>query len=85
MTGEGPLHKHGSSGSEVAGNLGAEFPGNAVNRSFDSLAHCQFLQSCPEILVGWADYLIPSEVSTIVSCSRRRMTLIVLNRYFCAN
>ena len=63
MTGKGSIHKHGSSGSEVAGNLGAKFPGNAVNRSFDTLARRQFLQACPEILVSCADYLIASEVA----------------------
>jgi hypothetical protein len=29
MTGKGSIDKHGSSGSEVAGNLGAKFSGNA--------------------------------------------------------
>jgi hypothetical protein len=53
----------GSSGSEVAGNLSAKFPGNAVNRSFNALARSQLLQACPEILVGCADYLIASEVA----------------------
>src|SRR5882724_1118837 len=66
MTGKGSIHKHGSSGSEVAGNLSAKFPGYAVNRSFNAIApiaHAQFLQPCPEILVGCADYLIASEVA----------------------
>jgi len=56
MTGKGSIHKHGSSGSEVAGDLSAKFPGNAVNRSFNALARGQFLQACPEILVVCADY-----------------------------
>jgi hypothetical protein len=43
MAGKGYIHKHGSSGSEVAGNLSAQFPGNAVNRSFNALARGQFL------------------------------------------
>ena len=47
MTGKGSIHKHGSSGSEVAGNLSAKFPGNAVNRSFNTLASGQFLQAGP--------------------------------------
>jgi hypothetical protein len=34
VTGKGPVHKHGSGGSEVAGDLSAKFPGDAVNRSF---------------------------------------------------
>src|SRR5262245_66633504 len=63
MTGKGSIHKHRSSGSEVAGNLSAKFPGNAVNCSFNALARSQFLQACPEILVGCADYLIASEVA----------------------
>ena len=63
MTGKGSIHKHSSSGSEVAGNLSAKFPGNAVNRSFNALTRGQFLQACPEILVGCADYLITSEVA----------------------
>jgi hypothetical protein len=54
-----------------------QVPGNAVNRSFNALARGQFLQACPEILVGCADDLIASEVRMIASCSRRRMTLIV--------
>src|ERR1700751_4196528 len=61
MTGKGSIHKHGSSGSEVAGNLSAKFPGNAVNRSFNALARGQFLQACPEILGGCGDSLIASE------------------------
>ena len=56
MTGKGSIHKHGSSRSEVAGNLSAKVPGNTVNRSFNALARGQFLQACPEILVGCADY-----------------------------
>jgi hypothetical protein len=52
MTGKGSIHKHGSSRSEIAGNLSAKFPGNAVNRSFNTLSSGQFLQACPEILVG---------------------------------
>ena len=63
MTGKGSIHKHGSSGCEVAGNLSAKFPGDAVNRSFNALARGQFLQACPQILVGRADYFIASEVS----------------------
>jgi len=63
MTGEGSIHKHGSSGSEVAGNLSAKFPANAINRSFNTLARGQLLQACPEILIGRADYLIASEVA----------------------
>jgi hypothetical protein len=55
--------QHGSSGSEVARNLSAKFPGNAVNRSFNALARGQFLYACPEILGGCADYLITSEVA----------------------
>jgi hypothetical protein len=62
MTGKRPIHKHGSSGSEVAGNLSAKFSGNAVNRSFNALARGQFLQASPEILVGGEDYLIAAEV-----------------------
>ena len=62
MTGKGAIHKHGSSGSEVAGNLSAKFPGNAVNRSFNTFARGQFLQACPEILIVRGDYLIASEV-----------------------
>ena len=45
MTGKGSIHKHGSRGSEVAGNLGAKVSGNAVNRSFNALARGQFLQA----------------------------------------
>ena len=45
MTGEGSVYKHGSSRSQVAGNLSAKFPGNAVNRSFNTLARGQFLQA----------------------------------------
>src|SRR5215475_14491242 len=63
MTGKGSIHKHRSSGSEVAGNLSAKFPGNAVNRSFNALARGQFLQACPEVLVICADDLIASEVA----------------------
>src|SRR6202023_3708437 len=63
MKENGSIHKYGSSGSEVAGNLSAKFPGNAVNRSFNALARSQFLQACPEILVGCTDYLIASEVA----------------------
>jgi hypothetical protein len=63
MTGKGSIHKHGASGSEVAGNLSAKFPGNAVNRSFNALARGQFLQACRESLVFCADYLIASEVA----------------------
>jgi len=63
MTGKGSKHKHGSSRSEVARNLSAKFPSNTVNRSFNALARGQFLQACPEILVGCADYLIASEVA----------------------
>lgn len=63
MTGKGSIHKHGSSGGKVAGNLSAKFPGNAVNRSFNALARGQFLQACREILVGCADYLIAAEVA----------------------
>ena len=63
MTRKRSIHKHGSSGSEVACNLSAKFPGNAVNRSFDTLARGQFLQACREILVLRADYLIASEVA----------------------
>ena len=63
MTGKGSIHKHGSSGSEVAGNLSAKFPSNTVNRSFNALARGQFLQACLQILVGCADYLIASEVA----------------------
>src|SRR4030095_13056680 len=63
MTGESSINKHGSSGSEVAGNLSAKFPGNAVNCSFNDLARGQFLQARPEILVVCADYLIASEVA----------------------
>jgi hypothetical protein len=63
MTGKGSIHKHGSRGSEIAGNLSAKFPGNAVNCSFNALARGQFLQTCPEILVVGADYLIASEVA----------------------
>ena len=63
MTGKGSIHKHRPSGSEVAGNLSAKFSGNAVNRPFNALARGQFLQACPEILVGCSDYLIASEVA----------------------
>ena len=63
MTGEGSVHKHGSSGSEVAGNLSAKFSGNAVNRSFDALARGQFLEARSEILVLRADNLIASEAA----------------------
>src|SRR5262249_58985349 len=63
MTGKGSIHKHGSSVSEVARNLSAKFPGNAVNRSFNALARGQLLQSCREILVFCADYLIASKVA----------------------
>jgi hypothetical protein len=63
MTGKGSIHKHGSAGSEVAGNRSAKFPGNAVNRSFYAGPRGQFLQACPEILVGCADYLIASQVA----------------------
>jgi hypothetical protein len=41
----------------------SEKSGNAVNRSFNAVARGQFLQACPEILVGCADYLIASEVA----------------------
>ena len=58
MTGEGSIYKHRSPGSEVAGNLSANVPRNAVNRSFNAFARSQFLQACPEILVGCADDLI---------------------------
>src|SRR5262249_46450931 len=85
MTGKGSIHKHGSSGSEVAGNLSAKFPGNAVNRSFNALALGQFLQACREILVFCADYLIASEVAYDCFLPAPPMTLIVLNRYCCAN
>src|SRR5262249_60931033 len=60
---KGYIHMHGSRGSEVAGNLSAKFPGNAVNRSFNALARGQVLQACPEILVVGADSLITSEVA----------------------
>src|SRR5438309_3759698 len=63
MTGKGSIHKHGSSGSEVAGDRSAKFPGNAINCSFNALARGQFLQACPEILVVCGDYLIASEVA----------------------
>jgi hypothetical protein len=63
MTGEGSIHEHGSTRSEVAGNLSAEVPGNAVNRSFNALARRQFLQACPEVLVSCADDLVTSEVA----------------------
>jgi hypothetical protein len=63
MAGKGSIHHHGSSGSEVSGNLRANFPGDAVNRSFNAFARGQFLQACPEILVGCANYLIASEVA----------------------
>src|SRR5215472_16443801 len=63
MTGKGSKHKHGSSGSEIAGNLSAKFPSDTVNRSFNALACGQFLQACPEILVGCADYLIAAKVA----------------------
>ena len=63
MTGKGSIHKHRSSRSEVAGNLSAKLPGNAVNGSFNALAPGQFLQAYPEILVGCADDLIASEVA----------------------
>jgi hypothetical protein len=63
MTGKGSIYKHGSSGSEVAGNLSANFPGNAVNGSFNALARGQFVQSCPEVLVGGADDLVTFEVA----------------------
>ena len=63
MTGKGSVHQHGSGGCEIAGNLSAKFPGNAVNRSFNALAYGQFLQACPEILVGRTDDLIASEVA----------------------
>jgi hypothetical protein len=63
MAGKGSIHQHGSSRSKVSGNLSAKFPGNAVNRSFNAFARGQFLQACPEILVGCADYLIASEVA----------------------
>jgi len=62
MTGKGSIYEHGSGGSEVAGDLSAKFPGNAVNRSFNAFACGQFLQACPEILVGGADELFASEV-----------------------
>src|SRR5215813_9432304 len=63
MTRKGSIHKHGSSGSKVASNLSADFPGNAVNRSFNALASRQFLQACPEVLVGCADHLVASEIA----------------------
>jgi hypothetical protein len=63
MTGKGSVHKHGSGGSEVAGNLSAKFPGNAVNRSFNTFARSQFLQARPEILIVRRDYLIASELA----------------------
>src|SRR5258707_4960214 len=63
MTGKGCIYKHRSTGSEVAVNLSAKFAGNAVNRSFNALARGQFLQACPEILVGCADDLVASEVA----------------------
>ena len=62
MTGKGSIHEHGSGGSEVAGNLRAKFPGNAVNRSFNAVARSQFLQACPEILIVRGDYLVASKV-----------------------
>jgi hypothetical protein len=84
ITGKGSIHKHGSGRSEVAGNLGAKFPGNAVNRSFNTLARGQFLQACPEILIVRGDYLIASKVPYDSFLLAPRMTLIVLNRYCCA-
>jgi len=65
MTGKGSIHEHGSSGSEVAGNLSAKFPGNAVNCSFNALARSQFLQECREILVFCADYLTAPSALTV--------------------
>src|SRR3954452_10285069 len=58
MTGKRSTHKHGSTRSKVAGNLGAKVPRHAVDRSFNAVALGQFLQACPEILVvpagtGW--------------------------------
>src|SRR4030095_16537807 len=47
--GKGSIHQHGSSGSEVAGDLSAKFPGNAVNHSFNALAPGQFLNSIANI------------------------------------
>src|SRR6202007_1002698 len=63
VTGKGSIHKHRPGGSEVAGNLSAKFSGNAVNGSVNAPARSQFLQACPEILVGCTDYLIASEVA----------------------
>ena len=54
MTGKGSIHKYGSRWCKVASNLGAKLSGNAVNRSFNTLASGQFLQACPEILVNCA-------------------------------
>jgi hypothetical protein len=50
-------------GARFRATSAAKFPGNAVNRSFNAIARGQFLQACPEILVGCADYLIASEVA----------------------
>jgi hypothetical protein len=63
MTGKGSIHEHGSHGGEIAGNLGAKFSGNAVNRAFNALASGQFLEACPEILVGGADDLVACEIA----------------------
>jgi transposase len=58
VTGKGSIHKHGSSGSEVAGDLSANFPGNAINRSFNALAGGAVLgegtiPSARQSLDGW--------------------------------
>ena len=63
MAGECSIYKHGSSGSEVAGDLGAKVSCNAVNRSFNALTCGQLLKAYPEILVGRADDLIASEAA----------------------
>ena len=49
-------------GARLRAKLSAKFPGNAVNRSFNTLAPRQFLQACPEILIVRGDYLIASKV-----------------------
>jgi len=49
MTGESSIHKHGSSGREVASNLKRQVSsGNAVNRSFNQpLPAVNFPQALP--------------------------------------
>jgi hypothetical protein len=85
MTGQGPVHQHGSSGSEVAGNLSANFPGNTIDRSLNAFARGQFLHGALRSSSAVQITSLPPRLRTIVSCSRRRTTLIVLNRNCCAS